>query len=58
MEKDEIAHFEQFHFFHNVFYAIRILKATFQFSSAASLNLGLSQNGASIMEWVEIEPED
>ena len=37
-----------FNFFHNVFYAICIknpLIATFQLSSAASLNLGLSQNG-------------
>ena len=37
-----------FTFFHNVFYAICILKsliATFQLSSAASLNLGWSQNG-------------
>ena len=37
-----------FIFFHNVFYAIlslNLLIATFQLSSAASLNLGHSQNG-------------
>ena len=37
-----------FTFFHNVFYVICILNpliATFQLSSAASLNLGRSQNG-------------
>ena len=40
--------YTHFTFFHNVFYAICISKsliATFQLSSAASLNLGRSQNG-------------
>ena len=51
LKKCEIAHFRSkraiSHFFHNVFQAIRILKSfntTFQLSSAASLNLGRSQN--------------
>ena len=40
VEKGEIAQTEQFNLFHHVFHAI----ATFQLS-AASLNLGWSQNG-------------
>ena len=45
--KVKLLKMSNFNFFHNVFYAICILKsfdATFQLSSA-SLNLGLSQNG-------------
>ena len=48
MEKGEIAQNEQFHLFPQCFlynlYA-KILIATFQLSSASSLNLELSQNG-------------
>ena len=49
MEKGEIAQNEQFHLFSTVFSIQSVsqnpLIAIFQLSSAASLNLGLSQNG-------------
>ena len=42
--KDKSLKMSNFTFFHNVFYAICILKSTFLLLSAASFNLGLSQN--------------
>ena len=49
MEKGEIVQNEQFHLFPQCFLCNLCLKnpltATFQLSSAASLNLGRSQNG-------------
>ena len=48
MEKGEIAQNEQFHLFPQCFSRkmyFKSLIATFQLSYAASLNLGLSQNG-------------
>ena len=49
MEKSEIAQNEQFHFFPTMFPMQPVSKnpliAAFQFSSAAPMNLGRSQNG-------------
>ena len=49
MEKGEIAQNEHFHLFFTMFstqsVSLNPLIATFQLSSAASLNLGWSQNG-------------
>ena len=47
-KKAKLLNMGNFTYFHNAFYAICFLKsfiATFQLSSAASLNLGRSQNG-------------
>ena len=63
MEKGEIAYFEEFRLFSTMFsmqsVILESLLATFQLSSAASLNLGWSQNsvlgnGLNNLLWIHI----